>query len=99
MNCHRASAAVCVAALIFNCVATLAVRAASDASKADRPIDFAREIQPILSENCYFCHGPDAGKRKGDLRLDNLDPKLGPFAPRDGYAILSPGKIDESVLA
>ena len=33
-------------------------------------IDFSRDIQPILSENCYHCHGPDAAKRKGDLRLD-----------------------------
>ena len=66
---------------------------------ADRKVDFTREIQPILSDNCYFCHGPDSGKRKGDLRLDQLDPKLGPFVERDGYKIILPGKIDDSVLA
>jgi hypothetical protein len=33
-------------------------------------IDFSRDIQPILSENCYHCHGQDANERKGDLRLD-----------------------------
>ena len=33
-------------------------------------IDFNRDVQPILSENCYFCHGPDADHREGGLRLD-----------------------------
>jgi hypothetical protein len=61
-------------------------------------VDFTRDIQPILADNCYACHGHDGGKRKADLRLDALDPKLGPFVPRDGYSILVPGKPDESVL-
>jgi len=33
-------------------------------------ISYAREILPILSENCFFCHGPDKGKQEADLRLD-----------------------------
>ena len=54
-------------------------------------VDFSRDIQPILSENCYHCHGPDAAKRKGDLRLD--DEK----AAKSGTAIV-PGKIGDSDL-
>jgi hypothetical protein len=52
-------------------------------------IDFSRDIQPILSENCYHCHGPDAAERKADLRLD--DEK----AAKSGSAII-PGKADDS---
>ncbi|MBL6765841.1 MAG: hypothetical protein ISQ14_12880, partial [Verrucomicrobiae bacterium] len=44
---------------------------ASVGSAASR-VDFARDVLPVLSDNCFACHGPDANKgRKGDLRLDD----------------------------
>jgi uncharacterized protein DUF1553/uncharacterized protein DUF1549/cytochrome c len=58
-------------------------------------IDFSRDIQPILSDKCYFCHGPDAKERKGDLRLDvEKEAK----AVKDGVAAILPGKSHESSL-
>ncbi|MDI1311444.1 PSD1 and planctomycete cytochrome C domain-containing protein [Prosthecobacter sp.] len=58
-------------------------------------IDFSRDIQPILSDNCYFCHGPDAKERKGDLRLDVEQEAK---AVKDGVAAILPGKSHESTL-
>ncbi|HEV2292981.1 MAG TPA: PSD1 and planctomycete cytochrome C domain-containing protein [Tepidisphaeraceae bacterium] len=88
---HRRLAPVAI--LLSFCASAL-----SDAPTTQPLVDFARDVQPILSDNCYFCHGPDAGHRKADLRLDILDPKEGPTAKRDGYAILVPGSPAESEM-
>jgi hypothetical protein len=42
-------------------------------SGAAPPIDFNRDVRPILSDRCFACHGPDAGKRKAKLRLDQRE--------------------------
>ena len=36
-----------------------------DHARAERPVDFDREVRPILSEHCYACHGPDAEGQEG----------------------------------
>ncbi len=54
------------------------------------PVDFNRDIRPILSDRCFACHGPDANKRKADLRLD--------VEAEAKKMVISPGDLDDSEL-
>src|SRR4051794_2552969 len=56
-------------------------------------VDFGRDVLPILSENCFLCHGPDAASRKANLRLDLKDHALRAEEP-----VIVPGKGEESEL-
>ena len=58
-------------------------------------IDFTRDILPILSDNCFECHGPDEQERKSNLRLDT---QSGSRKDLGGYAAIEPGCSDCSVL-
>lgn len=53
--------------------------------RAAEPISFVRDIRPILSDKCFYCHGQDANKRQGDLRLDVSQSAIeaGAIAPHD----------------
>ena len=42
-------------------------------SHANEPIDYGRDVRPILAESCFQCHGPDAESREAGLRLDTDD--------------------------
>ncbi len=50
------------------------------------PIDFNRDIRPILADACFHCHGPDQAKRKAKLRLDTEDGAMAVIARNDSAA-------------
>src|SRR5262245_48000157 len=82
MTRESASMVACWVAVVVAALASSAARAAD--------ADFNRDVLPILSANCFPCHGPDAQKRKADLRLDTREGALA--------AVVVPGKPDKSEL-
>jgi hypothetical protein len=59
-------------------------------SRAESPVNYSRDIKPLLSSRCYTCHGPDEGKRKAKLRLDVREEAI--------KKVIKPGKSVESEL-
>ena len=60
------------------------------------PLEFNRDVRPILSDKCFGCHGPDSGHRKAGLRLDLKEAAIQPA--KSGEIPLKPGSPEESHL-
>ncbi len=74
--------------LILSIAISLAAARSSRAATAAPAVDYNREIKPILSENCFSCHGFDEKGRKGKFRLDVA---AAAYAERNGITPLKPG--------
>jgi hypothetical protein len=74
----------------------LASAAEPGASTAKRKIDYNREVRPILTKNCFACHGQDEAKRAKGLRLDVRDSALKPL--KNGDVAIVAGDPDSSEL-
>ncbi len=68
----------------------------SNRALAQQTLDFNRDIRPLLSENCFFCHGQDGNQREADLRLDQARSALdsGAIVPGDSEASSLIERID-----
>ncbi|WDI41016.1 PSD1 and planctomycete cytochrome C domain-containing protein [Bremerella sp. P1] len=62
---------------------------------ADSPIQFNRDVRPILSDRCFACHGPDANSREADLRLDDRESAIQDLG---GHRAIVEGNANESEL-
>ena len=65
------------------------------AARIDDQVQFNRDIRPILTDNCFHCHGPDPASRKAGLRLDR---DSGLFGQTDNGVSVVAGKPDQSDL-
>jgi hypothetical protein len=68
----------------------------ASAGEPKPPVDYNRDIRPILSKNCYACHGPDAKSRSTKMRLDHRESAVA--KNKKGIAPIVPGKPEASEL-
>src|SRR5262245_13164492 len=94
MTVNRSALGALFTALILVLAARCGA-AADDVDGLPEKIGFNNDVRPILPAKCFPCHGPDAGKRKADMRLDVRDSAL---AERKGVRAIVPGDPTASDL-
>ena len=83
--------------LVCCCLAVLGLSSVSmgESEPTQATVNYNLDVRPILADNCFACHGPDAKTREANLRFDT---KAGAFSEPSGYPVIVPGKPEESEL-
>ena len=81
---------------VYSLLFVLTLTSISSGAKK-QPVDFVRDIKPILSDRCFNCHGPDAKNRQADLRLDLKEEAFAALA-FEGNRVIHPGRSGKSEL-
>ncbi len=82
--------------LIILAAAAIGLAGAGGIRCAEEPVNFSRDVLPLLSKNCFRCHGPDEEVLQAGLRLDLREQAVAKLD--SGSAAIVPGKPEASEL-
>jgi hypothetical protein len=93
------SSIILIGSMLCGCDKPSTEIAKKEAPEVHGPISFNEHIQPILSQNCYHCHGPDSGTREPKKEPLRLDREKFAFEKRDdGQPVIQKGNSTDSLL-